>query len=119
MGIRLAGTLTVAVLLSVSEATAQVPWESPLMVGPGSPSGLSILLADPGAGIGVFAHWLGRGRENRMGFRIGIAEEGGPDDDLAAFGGLDVSGTVITHSYEFPLDLAWVGGVGVGVGRVA
>jgi hypothetical protein len=93
-----------------------VPWESPLMVGPGSPGGFSILLADPGAGIGVFAHWQGRGPNSRMGFRIGVAEEGGPEDNLAVFGGVDVSGPLMTHSYEFPLDLAWVGGVGVGVG---
>jgi hypothetical protein len=114
--IRLAGLVTVAALLPVAGVSGQVPWESPLLVGPGSPSGLSILLADPGAGIGVLAHWTGRGRNTRTGFRIGIAEEGGPDDDLAVFGGVDISGPLMTHSEEFPLDLAWVGGVGAGVG---
>jgi hypothetical protein len=86
------------------------------MVGTGSPAGLSSLLAEPGAGIGVFAHWRSPSASNRLGFRIGLAEEGGPDDDLAVFGGLDVSGSLLTHSTDFPIDLAWVSGVGLGVG---
>lgn len=116
MRARLAGLLLLAGALFASEAQAQVPWESPLMVGPGSPGGLSILLADPGAGIGVFAHWMSGAERNRLGFRLGLAEEGGPNDDLAVFGGVDVSGPVLSHSRDFPLDLAWVGGVGAGVG---
>jgi len=84
----IAGLLVLTATLFASEARAQVPWESPLMVGPGSPGGLSILLADPGAGIGVFAHWMSRAERNRLGFRLGVAEEGGPNDDLAVFGGV-------------------------------
>jgi len=113
----IAGLLVLTATLFASEARAQVPWESPLMVGPGSPGGLSILLADPGAGIGVFAHWMSRAERNRLGFRLGVAEEGGPNDDLAVFGGVDVSGPIMGHTREFPLDVAWVGGVGAGVGN--
>ncbi len=111
------GLLILAATLFASPARAQVPWESPLMVGPGSPGGLSILLADPGDGIGVFAHWMSRAERNRLGFRLGVAEEGGPGDDLAVFGGVDVSGPIMGHSQDFPLDIAWVGGVGAGVGN--
>ena len=116
MGSRTAGAVVTALLLSASGAAGQVPWDSPLMVGTGSPAGLSILLADPGAGIGVLAHWRSPSAGSRLGFRFGLAEEGGPGDDLAVFGGLDVSGSLLTHSPDFPIDLAWVSGIGVGVG---
>ena len=86
------------------------------MVGPGSPGGLSVLLADPGAGIGAFVHWRGRGEGSRFGYRIGLAEEGRRDNNIAVFGGMDISGRVLSHSDQFPLDLIWVVGVGAGVG---
>ncbi len=120
MRTRIAGFVLLAALLTTSEANAQVPWEAPLMVGPGSPAGLSILLTDPGqgAGIGVFAHWQGRGQRSRVGYRIGLAEErrGDRDDRLAVFGGVDVSAPLLSHSQEFPLDLIWVAGIGAGFG---
>ncbi len=110
-----------AAIVSVSEANAQVPWDAPLMVGPSSPSGFSILLSDPGhsAGIGAFVHWQGGGQRSRMGYRIGLAEEhrgADRDDQLAVFGGVDFSAPLYTHTQEFPLDLVWVAGVGAGFG---
>jgi hypothetical protein len=72
------------------------------------------MLADPGAGLGVLAHWMGRAQAVRLGFRVGLAEE--PRDDLAVFGGVDVSGPLVSHGAEFPLDVIWVTGVGAGIG---
>lgn len=119
MGVRASVLTVVALALWAPVGRAQVPWESPFMVAGGSPSGLSILLADPGAGLGVLAHWTGGGGGTRTGFRIGLAEEGGAQDDLAVFGGVDLSGVLLTHSQDFPLDLAWIGGIGLGVGSDA
>jgi hypothetical protein len=48
-----------------------------------------------------------------MGYRVGLAEA--PGDDLAVLGGVDVSGLLAAHSRDFPLDLIWVSGVGLGV----
>jgi len=110
----IAGLVLFVVLFSTSQADAQVPWDSPLMVGPGSPGGVSVLLTDPGAGIGAFVHWQGQG--SHLGYRLGLAEEGGADNKLAIFGGLDISGRVLDHSNDFPLDLIWVAGIGGGFG---
>jgi hypothetical protein len=48
------------------------------------------------------------------GYRIGIAEA--PGDELAGFGGADLSGLLVGASDDFPLDVAWVTGVGLGFG---
>ena len=86
------------------------------MVGPGSPGGLSVLIADPGAGIGAFVHWRGRGSGSRMGYRLGLAEEGRRDNNIAIFGGMDIAGRILDHSDQFPLDMVWVVGLGGGFG---
>jgi hypothetical protein len=59
----------------------------------------------------LFQH--GRGGPVRLGYRFGLAEAHG--NDVAILGGVDVSGLVAAHSRDFPLDLIWVSGVGVGV----
>jgi hypothetical protein len=56
--------------------------------------------------------WRGAGP---LGFRVGVADERG-DDGLAIFGGLDLTGNLLRASSDFPLDVAWVAGAGLGVG---
>jgi hypothetical protein len=97
-----------------SPAAAQVPWDSPLLIGPGSPGGVSLFLVDPGQGLGFMGQWRGKGSSRRMGFRAGLAEDHG--DDLVAFGGVDFTGPILHASDEFPLDMIWVTGAGLGVG---
>jgi hypothetical protein len=99
--------------LGASQASAQVRWESPLLVGPGSPGGLSLFLVDPGEGLGAMGQWQGKGEASRLGFRVGLAET--HYGDLAVFGGVDFTGPLYSHSDEFPLDVIWVTGVGMGV----
>lgn len=48
---------------------------------------------------------------------MGLAD--GPRDDLAAFGGVDFSGLLVSHNRDFPLDMVWVGGLGLGAGHDA
>lgn len=114
MRARLSGLMVALFLLAGAEASAQVPWESPLLVGPGSPAGWSVLMADPGAGLGVLAHWHGRARGTRLGLRFGLAEA--PRDDLAVFGGADLSGPLHSRNEDFPLDVVWLTGFGMGAG---
>ncbi|MEX1257302.1 MAG: hypothetical protein WEG36_06780 [Gemmatimonadota bacterium] len=92
---------------------AQVPWDAPLMVGPSTPSGWGVFLSDPseGSGIGVFTTWR---PEDTFGFRMGLAEDF--SDDLAVFGGMDVSGELLRVTEDFPLDVSWVVGAGFGIG---
>jgi hypothetical protein len=48
--------------------------------------------------------------------RGGIAEESGADDDLAIFAGIDFDGSLTRSTNEFPLDIDWVIGAGLGIG---
>jgi hypothetical protein len=106
-------TLVVGALLIPWTLDAQVPWDTPLMVGPTTPAGWGVYLSDPseGSGIGVFTTWRPGGT---FGFRIGIAED--YSDELAVFGGVDASGDLLGVSDEFPLDVDWVAGGGFGIG---
>lgn len=96
---------------------AQVPWDAPFMVPPQPTGGLSVLLTDPGWGVGVLAMWQGSGTPYHLGYRVGLAED--PFDELAVLGGVDVSAELLAHSREFPLDVAWVSGVGIGISDAA
>lgn len=92
---------------------AQVAWDGPLLVGPQTPPGWGIFLVDPEYedGLGFLTTWRGGGP---VGFRIGLAEDG--RDDLSIFGGVDFSSVIAQASDTFPLNVAWVTGVGAGIG---
>jgi len=108
----------VILLLMAAPARGQVAWDAPLLVAPNSPAGWGVYLVDPGPGpgdgIGVLSTWRGSTAPGGVGYRLGLAE--GRGGGLAVYGGLDVSGHLVRHSAEFPLDVAWVTGGGLGVG---
>jgi len=95
------------------EAMGQVAWDGPLMVSPSAPSGWGLYLSNPspGGGIGVFSTWRAGGP---LGFRAGLAEDS--QEKLAVFGGVDMSGTLVRATDDFPLDVDWVAGAGFGIG---
>ncbi len=111
-------TAGLALLLLASPAKAQVAWDGPLMVAPNSPAGWGVYLVDPGPGpgdgIGVLSTWRGSTAPAGLGYRLGLAE--GRGGGLSLYGGVDVSGYLVRHSNDFPLDVLWVGGAGLGVG---
>lgn len=104
-------------LALVPGARGQVGWDSPLFTPPVSPVGWGVYLVDPspGRGIGVLATWRGREGPGSLGFRVGLAEDRW--DDLSVFGGVDLSGSLHEASEELPLNLVWVTGAGLGMGR--
>lgn len=97
-------------------AQAQVAWETPLLVAPESPAGWGVFLVDPspGEGVGVMTSWRGSSAPGGVGYRLGLAEDRG--DDVSVFGGFDLSGLVASASRDFPVNMIWVMGAGLGVG---
>lgn len=114
--LKLALGTSVVLFVLAFPARAQVVWDSPLFVAPGSPAGWAVYLVDPapGDGIGVLLSFRGRTAPGGLGYRIGLAE--GRGDELTVYGGVDASGMLIQASDEFPLNGAWVTGAGLGVG---
>lgn len=102
-------------LVAFVPAQAQVSWDSPGLVSPSTPAGWGVYLVDPhpGSGIGILTTFRGSPGTG-LGYRIGLAED--RSGDLAVFGGVDVSGMLLRHSRDFPLDIAWLTGIGLGVG---
>jgi hypothetical protein len=109
----LLGVLAGFLLVPAAKLEGQVAWDGPLMVSPSTPPGWGLYLADPspGSGIGVISSWRSGGP---LGFRIGLAED--TQEELAVFGGVDVSGYFMRASDDFPVDIDWVTGAGFGVG---
>jgi hypothetical protein len=109
--------LPIAALLPAATSHAQVAWESPLLVAPATPSGWGIYLVDPAFGrdVGVMATWRPRAAPGGLGYRFGIAD--GRADKVAGYGGIDFSGMLVQASDSFPLNMAWVTGVGLSAGE--
>ena len=116
---RTLGVLSALSLLVPASAGAQVAWDVPSLLRPGAPSGLSVLLLDPDAGsdLGVAATWRGSSAPLGLGFRGGLAN--GPNRDLSALFGVDVSGSLATSSSSGEPSVMWWSGAGVGVGHDA
>lgn len=113
MGKTRSALLAAAVLLLPGGAAAQVAWDGPMLVPPQAGGSLGIYLMEMHAGgLGAMATWRSPGWN--YGLRGGIAEGDG-GDDLGIFGGIDFAGTINRSSDEFPLDIDWVLGAGVGV----
>ncbi len=105
--------VTLGLALWAVPLSGQVPWEGPLMVSPSTPLGWGVYLTDPtpGNGIGIMSTWRSGGP---FGFRIGLAED--RVEEVAVFGGVDVSGGLIAATDDLPVDVQWVTGAGFGVG---
>lgn len=104
---------------AVVPASAQIAWDTPSLTGPESPSGLGVYWmraeALPGDDDAVFGTWSLPGTGGAVTVRGGIGT--GVAEENAAFGGIDLRAPIATHTDTQPLDLAWSGGAGVGVGE--
>ena len=112
----LASVVLISIMAPVG-LNAQLFWESPLMVAPNSPAGISLVLAemDPGSGLAGMVAWRGQTAPGSIGIRGGLGE--GIGGDLAGFAGVDFSGWIMRSSEDVPIDIAWVTGVGLGAGN--
>lgn len=116
------GSWAVLTVAGAVPAAAQVAWDAPMLLAPGSPGGLGILLIEPAgpelpdgdSGVGVLGTWRRSAAPTGVGFRLGLAQDA--FDDLAVLAGLDVSGTLLSPSSELPVGFIWLFGAGIGVG---
>jgi hypothetical protein len=99
--------------LAPAAASAQTAWDAPLLLPPRPADGFGIFLTDMHrGGIGVMGTW--QSPVWNYGLRAGISEGPGRDG-LAVFGGIDYSGALNRADANFPLDIDWVFGAGLGV----
>lgn len=106
--------ITGLLAVNVTNTSAQVKWDSPMGAPPRPTPGLGLFLVDvDGGGAGALLTWQPTARS--WGFRIGIAES---REDIAVYGGGDVSGAITRSRADFPLDMDWVFGVGASIGDV-
>lgn len=113
--------LVVTIIATPLPTAAQVPWETPRLMGPDSPQGFGVLWTRfgslPGDGDGLMAVWQTAGLPSGVSLRVGGAE--GAGGRTAVFAGLDVRSPLARHGAGLPLDLAWTAGAGVGAGDYA
>jgi hypothetical protein len=95
----------------------QVAWDSPALVSPAVPSGVSLFVTNPAGGdIGALATFRHGAGPVGLGYRVGIAEESG-SGDVAVSGGIDVAGFLARGVENSEVDVIWWAGGGVGVGN--
>jgi hypothetical protein len=99
-------------LVAPSAALAQPAWDSPMLMPPRVSDGLGVLLMEAhGGGVGGLVTW--RAPAWNFGVRAGLVD--GVRDDIGLLAGIDVNGTLTRSTDEFPLDIDWVFGAGIGV----
>ncbi|HSL69364.1 MAG TPA: hypothetical protein VK864_03940 [Longimicrobiales bacterium] len=98
---------------------AQLSWESPQLLGPGSPAGVSILFVnyglDPNPGLGGTVIWRTATAPRGFALRGSVAQ--GIGNKLNYAGGIDLSSTLMRASSEFPFSLMWTYGAGASYGE--
>lgn len=100
-----------AALVVPARGAAQVAWDSPMLMPPGVGDGFGIFLVDvEGGSLGAMVTW--RAPSWNFGVRGGVAERA---DDVGIFAGFDVNGALTRSTPDFPLDMDWVFGAGLGV----
>ena len=112
--------LLIAATLSAPVAVgAQLPWESPTLLRPGSPRGVSLMAVDyaldPHSGLGAMMYWRSDDAPHGLGFRFGAAL--GLGDKLNFAGGVDHSAPLLRGTPQFPMELIWFTGAGATYGE--
>jgi hypothetical protein len=107
-----------ALLATAGQASAQVAWDAPFLMPPKQEAGFGLYLTDPDPGnLGFVGTWRSGSGAPALGFRLGFANDW--RDKLTVLGGVDVSGALTRSTSEFPLDIDWIFGAGMGIGRFA
>ena len=99
-------------LLAPAAAHAQVAWDTPLLVAPREPAGWGLYLAETsGGGVGVIGTW--RSPAWNFGVRAGLADA---RNDVGILVGMDFEGALVNESPDFPMDVDYMFGAGIGTG---
>ena len=112
-------TLAVAVLTAAlaAPASAQIAWDGPALISPVTPAGVSVFILDAaGADLGGLATFRHDAGPVGLGYRLSLAEQGGPDGDIAVSVGVDVSGFLSRGVEGSEIDVVWWAGGGIGLG---
>ena len=109
------------VLALASTTNAQLPWDTPQLLAPHAPRGLSLLAASyaaaPGDGWGAALAWRKADAPAGLGFRVAAGEGRGGRHAVAA--GIEASAWVARVSATFPVDMIWTTGIGGSYGSSA
>jgi len=111
-------TLTAVAILAVLAVpvSGQIAWDSPALISPVVPSGVSLFLVNPAGGdIGALVTLRQEAGPVGLGYRAAIADESG-SNGVALSGGIDVSGVLARGMEGSELDVIWWSGGGIGVG---
>lgn len=101
--------------LFVAPASAQIAWESPALISPAAPAGVSVFLMDPhGGDLGGLVTYRHSAGPVGLGYRLALAEDN--SGDLAVAGGFDASGFLSRAVEGSEVDLMWWSGGGLGIG---
>jgi hypothetical protein len=113
--------LIAAMLATPPGASGQLAWDTPRLLGPDSPEGLGLHWVRagtlPGDGDVFMMTWAFPGLPPGVTLRGGAGQ--GAEGEVAGFGGVDVRTSLVQHTEDQPLDVAWVVGAGLGIGRYA
>jgi hypothetical protein len=105
-----------ALAVTAGGAAAQAAWDAPLLIQPRRTDGIGLFLTQPEyAGLGAMVTWYGGSETGGFGLRGGLANDN-DDNNLTGFGGIDFSGLIQGWNQDFPLDIGWAAGAGVGFG---
>lgn len=112
-------TLVTAALIAGFSAplSAQIAWDSPALISPVAPAGLSLFVMNPAGGdLGGLATFRHEAGPVGLGYRFGIADEDQPSSDIAVSAGVDISGFLSRGVEGSEIDVVWWSGAGIGVG---
>ena len=119
INMRCVALLIAAIGLAPIAVRAQLPWESPTLLRPGSPRGVSVMAVDyaldPHSGLGGMMYWRSDDAPYGLGFRLEAAL--GLGDKLNFASGFDRSGLLLSGTPQFPMELIWFTGAGATYGE--
>ena len=111
-------TLTLA---APTNADAQLPWETPQLLAPHAPRGVSVMAASyaaaPGDGWGAMLIWRRADAPTGLGFRFAAGHGRGGREAIAA--GVEAAVWIARVSDSFPVDMIWTTGIGGSYGSSA
>lgn len=98
-------------------ASGQTLWDSPALISPVAPAGVSLFFIDAAGGelggLVTFRHDAG---PVGLGYRVALVEQGGVDGGLAVSAGVDISGFLSRAVEGSEVDVVWWSGGGIGFG---